>query len=66
MGAHQATWNDAYYNQITTSEDVALDFLREKNLLLSLQNPPGKVILCENPLISLIQRSAKILGKPIS
>ena len=42
MAANISYWSDAHYNQITATEDVALDFLREQNLVRSLQNPPSE------------------------
>ena len=45
MAANRNNWTDAHYNQITATEDVALDFLREQNILRRLQNPPSKTLL---------------------
>ena len=49
MAANQKFWTDAFYKEITASEDAAINFLRERNLLRSLQNPPGieKISLTE-------------------
>ena len=43
MGANAPFWTDAFYRQVTASEEAAIDYLRQRNLLRNLQNPPSKV-----------------------
>ena len=45
MAANTPFFTDAYYSQITANEEVAFQFLQDRNILRNVQNPPGKVIL---------------------